>query len=37
MKTLIGIGLTVTYISMAIGHFVIINSIVKACEEKKTD
>ena len=36
MKILIGIGLTVTYISMAIGHFVIINSIVSAYRGEKS-
>ena len=36
MKTLIGIGLTVTYISMAIGHFVIIRGIVAAYRGEKS-
>ncbi len=36
MKTLIGIGLTVTYISMAIGHFIIIRGIVAAYRGEKS-
>ena len=37
MKTLICIGIAVAYVSVMIGNFVIINGIVKACEEKITE
>ena len=37
MKTLICIGIAVAYVSAMIGNYIIINGIVKACEEKKTE
>jgi len=34
MKALLVVGIAIAYVSVMIGNYIIINGIVKACEEK---